>query len=125
MTREKNILLRIGEDDKIRFEEFSKDHNRSVSQFLRDAAGIVMRNPTLLDPTGETAKLIFDLDRFETSIQRKDQSILEVFKAFSNDIDVLKIQMEEIMKNIGIPKEKIKKLKQKQKLGSLVRNGES
>ena len=123
MTRDKGILVRIAKDEKTQYEEFSKDHNRSVSEFMRDSARIIMRNPTLLDPTGETAQLIFDLDRFEKTESQKGQAVLEVFQAFSDEIDILKKQLEEVLRNQGISKKRIAEIGKKEDLGGLVENG--
>jgi len=125
MRRNKGILVRIAEDEKKQYEEFSKDNNRSVSEFMRDSARIVMRNPTLLDPSGETAQLIFDLDRFEKTEKQKDNAILDVFLAFSDEIDILKKQIQEVLKNQGVSKERISKIGKKDNLGSLISNDRS
>ena len=120
MHRDKNIMVRVNQTEKNHMENFAKDNNRTVSQLLRDSVQIVMRNPTLLDPTGETAKLLIDVDRAGKISAGYNEAIVKTFKEIISKIDVIDKKVDESLEVQGVPKKKIEKIGKERSLGSLI-----
>ncbi len=116
MQRDQTVPIRASSDEKIGFEKFAKEHKRSVSQLFRDSIDIIMRNPTLLDPTGETARLLTDIDRVERVNTQWNKLIIEVFKEQNDRLDFIEKKIDSLLRKDG----KIVKPTKKKKLGDLV-----
>lgn len=123
MQRDQTIPIKASSDEKIGFQEFAKDNNRSVSQLFRDSVGIVMRNPSLLDPTGETAQLMFAFEKSRKASSRWDKLVLEAFVEQQERMDSIDRKVDSLMETKGFSKNQIENIGKKQSLKGLI-NGQ-
>ena len=55
--------VRLTDEEKEVWKKFADDYtNGKIAELIRNAVEVVMRNPTLLDPTKESIKLLKDLE---------------------------------------------------------------
>lgn len=113
MSSFKLINFRITEEEDRAWQKFADEYvNGNKSRLIRRAVEIVMRNPSLLDPTQETVRLLTDLqeayreetewkEAVEIGFHQLDKRIGAIEAALSKKLDL-------VLKTQGVSKKKIK-----------------
>jgi len=122
MQRNQTIPVRASTDEKTNFSQFAKKHSRSLSEFARSAMEIIMRNPSLLEPSGETARLMLSVDKYTRARDESSESFREMVKDFDDRISIVDKKLNRVLKNQKTPDKEVQKLNKKQDLGNHVIN---
>lgn len=129
MTSFKLINFRLTEEEDRAWQKFADEYtNGNKSRLIRRAVEIIMRNPSLLDPTQETVRLLADLQE-AYSVETEWKETVEIYfhqldRRMTVIEEVLGKKLDLVLKTQGISKKEIQKELEEEKMEDIIFDNE-
>jgi len=116
--------VRLTEEKIEQLKIVAEKYGMSAAEFAREAIDAAIRNPTIIDPTHETKKLLKDLQEGYNAETEWQQTVEVYLNNLATQVKDMKEQLSNklniVLSNQGVNDEEIKKRLTKKRLGDLI-----